>query len=150
MGNLEQISTSVYPSKNYSKYPKSTLEHKWFLSKMLFCHSSVLRNLRFLNIETAILVKSVWISIFWFYPCFNCFYPNNTWEMRISARGLQPSIARQVFGERLTESRCLKTQNHMHSKGNISQNVSLLGGNKGTKNIDTLTSFCFRRWKGLR
>ena len=52
MGNLEQISTSVYPSKNYSKYPKSTLEHKWFLSKMLFCRSSVLRNLRFLAKKT--------------------------------------------------------------------------------------------------
>ena len=47
MGNLEQISISAYPSKNYSKYPKSTLEHKWFLSKLLFCRSSVLRNLRF-------------------------------------------------------------------------------------------------------
>ena len=52
MGNLEQISISVYPSKNYSKYPKSTLEHKWFLSKMLFCRSSVLRNLRFLAKKT--------------------------------------------------------------------------------------------------
>ena len=52
MGNLEQISISVYPSKNYSKYPKSTLEHKWFLSKMLFCWSSVLRNLRFLAKKT--------------------------------------------------------------------------------------------------
>ena len=52
MGNLEQILISVYPSKNYSKYPKSTLEHKWFLSKMLFCHSSVLRNLRFLAKKT--------------------------------------------------------------------------------------------------
>ena len=48
MGNLEQILISAYPSKNYSKYPKSTLEHKWFLSKLLFCRSSVLRNLRFL------------------------------------------------------------------------------------------------------
>ena len=52
MGNLEQISISVYPSKNYSKYPKSTLEHKWFLSKMLFCRSSVLRNLRILAKKT--------------------------------------------------------------------------------------------------
>ena len=48
MGNLEQILILAYPSKNYSKYPKSTLEHKWFLSKLLFCQSSVLRNLRFL------------------------------------------------------------------------------------------------------
>ena len=57
MGNLEQISTSVYPSKNYSKYPKSTLEHKWFLSKMLFCPSSVLRNLRFSAKKNAQITK---------------------------------------------------------------------------------------------
>ena len=57
MGNLEQISISIYPSKNYSKYPKSTLEHKWFLSKMLFCRSSVLRNLRFLAKKNAQIKK---------------------------------------------------------------------------------------------
>ena len=51
MGNLKQISISAYPLKNYFKYPKSTLEHKWFLSKLLFCRSSVLRNLRFLAKE---------------------------------------------------------------------------------------------------
>ena len=49
--NLYQILFN-YPLKNYSKYPKSTLEHKWFLSKMLFCRSSVLRNLRFLAKKT--------------------------------------------------------------------------------------------------
>jgi len=48
MGKLEQIPIPAYPSKNYFNYPKSTLEHKWFLSKLLFCRSSVLRNLRFL------------------------------------------------------------------------------------------------------
>ena len=41
MVNLEQIFISVYPSKNDSKYLKSTLEHKWFLSKLRLCRTSI-------------------------------------------------------------------------------------------------------------
>ena len=52
MGNLEQILIPAYPSKNYSTYPKSIFEYKWFLSKLLFCRSSVLRNLHFLAKKT--------------------------------------------------------------------------------------------------